>query len=107
MKTIYSHLIRAMSLILAEKESPIIKSALAYVTDVLCYLGSIENHFTHLWEIFQRFQAGKMKLNAKKFSFLFPEIVFLGNIVNAKIIGPDPAKVSAIIEFFSSTCQKK
>jgi len=40
-KTIPSHIIRAMSLILAEKEGPLMKSALAYVDDVLCYSGSI------------------------------------------------------------------
>jgi len=36
-KTIPSHLIRVMSLILAEKNGPLMKSALAYVDDVLCY----------------------------------------------------------------------
>jgi len=55
-KTITSHLIRAMSLILEEKQGPLMKSALAYVDDVLCYLGSIEEHLTHLREIFQRFR---------------------------------------------------
>jgi len=37
-----------------------------------------------------------MKLNVKKCSFLLPEIVFLGNLVNAQGIRPDPDKVSAI-----------
>jgi len=48
-----------------------------------------------------------MKLNAKKCSFLLPEIVFLGNFVNEKGIGPDPAKVSEMLEFPSPTFQKK
>jgi len=96
-----------MSLILAEKEGPLMKSAFAYVDDALCYSGSIEDHFTHLGEIFKRFLASKMKFNAKKCSFLLPERVFLGNLVNAKGIGPDLAKLSAMLEFPSPTCQKK
>jgi len=82
------NLIRAMSLNLAEKEGPLMKSALAYVYNVLCYLGYIEEHFVHLREIFQQFRACKVNLNTKKCSFLFPEIVFLGNLVNAKGILP-------------------
>jgi len=39
-----------------------------------------------------------MKLNAKKCCFLLPEIVFLGNKVNANGIGPDPDKVKAMLE---------
>jgi len=96
-----------VSLILAEKEDPLLKSALAYVADVLCYSGCIEDHFTHIREIFQRFRASKMKLNAKKCTYLLPEIVFLGNLVNAQGIGPDPDKVSAMLEFPVPTCQKK
>jgi len=37
LRTVSSHLIRAVSLILAEKEGPLMKRALAYVDDVLCY----------------------------------------------------------------------
>jgi len=85
-----------MSLILAEKEGPLIKSAFANVDDVLCYFGSIEEHFEHLREIFQRFCASKMKFNATKCSFLLPEIVFMGNLVNAQEIEFDPVIVSAM-----------
>jgi len=60
-----------MLLILAEKDGPLMKSALAYVDDIMCYLGSIEEHLMHLRENFQRFQASKMKLNAKNVVFYF------------------------------------
>jgi len=49
----------------------------------------------------------KIKINAKKCSFLLPEIVFLGNKVNANGIGPDPDKVKAMLEFPVPTNQKK
>jgi len=95
-RAVPSYLVRKVSLILAEKEGPLMKSVLAYVDNVLCYSGSGEEHFEHLREIFQRFRESKLKLNAKKCSFLLLEIVFLGNIVNANEIGPDPNKVKAM-----------
>jgi len=44
-----------MSLNLAKKEGPLMKSALAYVDDVIYYSGSIKDHFTHLPEIVHLF----------------------------------------------------
>jgi len=106
-RTVPSPLIRAVSFILAKNEGPLIKSTLVYVDNVLCYSGSIDEHFKHLREIFQRFQEIKMKLNAKKCSFLLPEIVFLGNKFNANGISPDLDKVKAMLEFPVPTNQKK
>jgi len=74
------HLIGAMSLILTEKEGPLIKSALAYLDDVLCYSGSIEEHFVHLRKNLQRFSAGKKKLNAKNVVFYFLREFFWGTL---------------------------
>jgi len=96
-----------MGLILAEKDGPLMKFALAYVDDVLCYSGSVEEHFLHLREIFVRFRTSRMRLNPKKCSLLLPELVFLGNLVNASGIGPDPDKVKAMLEFLVPTSQKK
>jgi len=53
-RSVPSHLIKAISLILAEKKGPLIKSALAYVDDILCYSRSIDEHSGHLQETFQR-----------------------------------------------------
>jgi len=91
-KTGPSHMVCLMRIILSEKDGPLMKSALAYLDHVLYYSGSIEKHFEHLREIFQRFRESKMKLNPKKCNFLLPELVFLGNLVNASGIGPDPDK---------------
>jgi len=106
-RTVLSHLFRTVSLILVEKKGPLIKSALAYIDDVLCYSGFIEEHFEHLREISQQFREKKWKLNEKTCSFLQPEIVFLGKKVNANGIGPDPNKVNAMLEFPVPTNQKK
>jgi len=106
-KTISSHMVHLMGLILSEKDGPLIKSALAYLDDVLCYSGSLEKHFEHLREIFQMFWENKMKLNPKKCNCLLPELVYLGNLVYASGIGPDPDKVKAMLEFPVPTNHKK
>jgi len=107
-KSIPSHLIRAMSLILAEKAGPLVKSALAYVGDILCYSKFYFKTFcAAAGNSFQQFHASKMKLNATIFSFLLPEMFFLGNLVNAKGLEPEPAKVLAMLDFLLPTYQKK
>jgi len=106
-KTVPSAMMLLMRFILAEKNALLMKFALAYVDDVLCYFGSVEEHFVHLGEIFVRFRTSKMRLNPKKCSFLLPELVFLGNLVNASGIGPDPDKVKVMLEFPVPTSQKK
>jgi len=105
--TVPSHMVRLMGLILSEKKGPLMKSALAYIDDVLCYSASVEEHFVHLWEIFQRFRDSQMRLNPKKCNFLLSELIFLGNLLNAKGVGPDPDKVKAMLEFPIPTTQKK
>jgi len=52
-----------MGLILAEKDGPLMKFALAYVDDVFCYSASIEEHFLHLRNLFVRFRTSGMRLN--------------------------------------------
>jgi len=95
-----------MGIILSEKEGPLMKSALAYLDDVLCYSESVEEHFEHLREIFIRFRASKMKLNPTKCNFLLPKLVFLRNLINAEGIGPDPDKVKAMLESLSLLIRK-
>jgi len=72
----------------------------------MCY-ATVEEHFEHLREVFEQFWENKMKLNAKKFCFLLPEIVFLGNKVDANGIRPNPDRVQAMLEFPVPTNQKK
>jgi len=67
----------------------------------------MDEHFGHLREVFQRFRDSGMRLNLKKCSFLLPEIVFLGNLINAEGIGPDPNKVKAMLEFPVPVNKKK
>jgi len=70
-KTAPSAMMLLMGLILAEKYGPLMKFALAYVDDVLCYSGFTEEHFEHLREIFQRFWNSGMRLSPKNVVFYY------------------------------------
>jgi len=48
-----------------------------------------------------------MKTNPKKFSFLVNKLIFLGNFITSQGIGPDPEKVTAMLQYPAPTDQKK
>jgi len=96
-----------MSLILSENTGPLMKFALAYLNDVLIFLPCIDSHFNHLREILLRLRKSEMKINPKKCSFLVNKLIFLGNSITPQGIGPDPEKVSAMLQYPAPTDQKK
>src|SRR6266496_2354478 len=98
---------RIMNLILSEDNGPLMKYALAYLDDLLVFSSTIEEHLEHLEEVFRRLRKSKMKLNPGKCHFLLPKLIFLGNIVSADGIGPNPEKVSAMLKYLAPTTQKK
>jgi len=106
-KSVPSNMCRLMALILSDNNGPLMKSALAYLDDVLCYSGSVEQHLQHLRNIFQCFRDSKMKLNLSKCNFLLPKIIFLSNLITPSGIGPDPDKVKAMLKYPVPSNQKK
>jgi len=48
-----------------------------------------------------------MKINPKKCSFLVNKLIFLGNLITPQGIGPDPDKVTAMLQYPAPTDQKK
>ncbi|GJY44978.1 putative CCCH-type zinc finger family protein [Tanacetum coccineum] len=60
---------------------------------------SLEQHLSHLWQIFSVLLAQKLYANGKKCHFLVTEMTFLGYIVTGSGIKMDPAKVEAIISW--------
>ncbi|GJV06318.1 reverse transcriptase domain-containing protein [Tanacetum coccineum] len=60
---------------------------------------SLEQHLSHLQQIFSILRAQKLYANGKKCHFLMTEVTFLGYIVTSSGIKMDPAKVEAIISW--------
>ena len=69
-----------------------------HMDDILVHAKSDENHDDILREVLARLLAAGITLN-HKCEFGLPEIKFLGHIVNADGVRPDPEKVEAITSF--------
>jgi hypothetical protein len=53
----------------------------------------------HLRQVLELLQTEKLYVNLKKCSFMRDKVVFLGYIVSAEGLEPDPEKVRAIMEW--------
>jgi hypothetical protein len=62
----------------------------------LIHTPTFDKHIQVLSQLFGRLDAAHLTLGAKKCSFVLPEVRFLGHVVDATGIRPDPAKVLAV-----------
>ena len=74
------------------------KNAMVYLDDVVVYSEDEESHHGHLREFFEILRRAKIKLNLKKCSIEKEEIEFLGHVVNATGVYPDPKHLQQIKE---------
>ena len=73
--------------------------ALIYIDDIVIFSKSIEEHLTHLKEVFRRLRDANVKLISEKCSFVKQRIVYLGHFVTTEGIFPDPSKVEVVKNF--------
>ena len=95
LKTSTSALVRGLDHVLAGLHEFII----SYVDDLLIASENEEDHLQHLELILERFQSHNVTLNFQKCEFRQLEITFLGHIISAQGIRPDPDKIQAIKDF--------
>ena len=67
-----------------------------YLDDVIVYGSTQAEHDLHLREVLERLQSVGLSLNPQKCQFNLPQIRYLGHIVSAKGMEPDPSHVEAI-----------
>ena len=72
------------------------KYSAVYIDDMLVYDHTIGAHIAHIREVLKRIQAGGMCVARHKCLFFHKEIKFLGHIVGANGVRPDPEKVKAM-----------
>ncbi|KAH7711823.1 gag-pol polyprotein [Aphelenchoides avenae] len=72
--------------------------ARGYLEDVIVGGLRLEEHIDALFQVFERFASYGFHLNLEKCELLVKEIHFLGRIVDANGIRPDPARVKAFKE---------
>uniref|UniRef100_A0AC35GTQ6 Uncharacterized protein n=1 Tax=Panagrolaimus sp. PS1159 TaxID=55785 RepID=A0AC35GTQ6_9BILA len=73
-----------------------IPSAASYLDDVLVFSTSVAEHKKALRRVLARITEWGFKLNPKKCKFFRSSIKFLGKLIDASGIRPDPEKVAAI-----------
>jgi hypothetical protein len=72
------------------------KFIVVYLDDLNVYSRNFNEHLKHLREVFERLRQAGLRLKAKKCHFFKKELAFLGHIVGADGVKPDPDKISAV-----------
>ena len=70
--------------------------ALLHLDDILVPDRTFEQQIDKLQMVFQRLKEANLKLNPKKCNLFQREVKYLGHVVSAKGVSPDPEKVEAI-----------
>jgi len=72
------------------------KICLIYLDDILVFAKNFEEMLERLQFVFSKLQHGGMKLRLNKCNFCSTEVKYLGHVISAKGISPDPPKIEAI-----------
>lgn len=102
LKTSPSCFSRAMTLAMAGLNY---ERCFIYLDDLICFGRNLETHNKNLIDIFERLKKFNLKLNPQKCDFLKQEILYLGHVVSAQGISPDPEKNCSIKELSHSDKQ--
>jgi hypothetical protein len=78
-----------------------------YLDDIVVFGRNLGDHNKNLISIFERLRKVNLKLNPTKCDFLKKEVLYLGHIVSAEGILPDPNKISAITGYPRPTNEKE
>jgi hypothetical protein len=71
--------------------------ARAFINDTIVHTKGFQPHLAALRAVFKKLRLYKIKVHPKKIRILFPEIAFLGHMVNAIGLKPQEVKVAAIM----------
>jgi hypothetical protein len=72
---------------------------IVFFDDILVYSPTLESHLQHLTTVFQCLQDNQFCLKRSKCIFGQPSIDYLGHIVSADGVGPDPSKINAMVNW--------
>lgn len=75
------------------------KCVCVYLDDILIFSRSEEEHFQHLEMVLQLLRENKLCAKHKKCEFFKPELKYLGHMVSATGIKPDPSKIQTLSDW--------
>ncbi|XP_052778481.1 uncharacterized protein LOC128215916 [Mya arenaria] len=73
------------------------ETCLVYIDDIVVFGSDLEQHLGRLEEVLSRIREAGLKLKPEKCNLLQTEVRFLGHIVSAKGVKPDPSNIAKII----------
>ena len=83
---------RALQKIVNRKGSMV----MAYVDDIVIATETVEDHMARLREVFECLREAGFKMRVAKCDFMKPEIKYLGRVVSAEGVKPDPKAVAKL-----------
>ena len=72
---------------------------MAYIDDIVIATETVEDHFARIKEVFECLREAGFKMRAEKCDFMRTETKYLGRVVSAEGIKPDPEAVIKIQEW--------
>lgn len=70
-----------------------------YIDDVVIYSWDFDEHVDHCRKVLERLRAVRMKIKPSKCSFAQGEVEFLGFLVSARSVRPNPKKAEKMLKF--------
>lgn len=80
---------------------------LPYIDDIVIASRTFSDHLQSLKSVFVRLREANLKLNIAKCKFAESSLVFLGHLISAEGIKPDPTKVSHLIQMRPPNSKKE
>lgn len=74
-------------------------TCLVYLDDVVVFARTFDEHLARLKSVLEAIRTSGLTLKPEKCRFAYEELKFLGHVVNAAGVLPDPAKTTAIANF--------
>ena len=67
--------------------------------DILIFSDTMEEHWVHVWQVFEALKANGLHLKLEKCKFYQQEVEYLGLIIGKDGVRMDPRKVQAVTEW--------
>ena len=72
---------------------------LVYIDNLIIFSCTFDEHLQHLEQVFKRLRDANVRLKPSKCHFMKPEVEYLGHVVSAAGLKPNPTKIRTVQDF--------